>query len=298
MIFQNGIDGLCAPRCCLHPIHRDRLCCVTTVWLCAICGLKVLHKHLFIFLPLCFPSAALVHKRHVLAVLQCISRGEFTALRCGRVNSMCTTGCLLEVCSLKGFVCVLQTNSPARQTGLSSQLYRLKQKKWKGENVRNAWEQQESISGCSPTTELTFFTSAWVWLFKTFTFVLSLHLPHTLKQLVICWPNVLTCSTFQSGSHRENRGSFSLLTSVWLYFCVMVPVFVSTTHQHRVMSFCSLFSTRILSVQISPFSLRVNLPIPFSRVCSLFFLQNTHPLVCDSESETDVWMREQGLKVT
>lgn len=133
MIFQNGIDGLCAPRCCLHPIHRDRLCCVTTVWLCAICGLKVLHKHLFMFLPLCFPSAALVHKRHVLAVLQCMSRGEFTALRCGRVNSMCTTGCLLEVCSLKGFVCVLQTNSPARQTGLSSQLYRLKQKKWKGE---------------------------------------------------------------------------------------------------------------------------------------------------------------------
>lgn len=112
----------------LSPSHTPRLSLLCYYCL-AVCYLwfEGLHKHLFIFLPLSFPSAALAHKRHVLAVLQRMSRGEFTALRCGRVNSMCTTGRLLEVCSLKGFVCVLQTNSPAIQTGLSSQLYRLKE---------------------------------------------------------------------------------------------------------------------------------------------------------------------------
>lgn len=97
-------------------------------------------------------------------------------------------------------------------------------------------------------------------------------------------------------SQREQRLFLSAHQCVTLFLTVMVPVFVSTTHQHRGMSFCFLFSTPVLIVQILLVSLSVNRPIPFSR--ALFLQQNTHPLACDSESETDVWMQEQGLKIT
>lgn len=108
MILQNGIDALCAPRWRLHPTHRGRLCCVTAVWTRAICGLKVLHKSLFIFLPLCFPSASLSLSlsRSIKDMCRlCVQGGGFTAARCGRVNSVCTAGRLLGVCFWMGFVC-------------------------------------------------------------------------------------------------------------------------------------------------------------------------------------------------
>lgn len=134
-----------------------------------------------------------------------------------------------------------------------------------------------------PTTEV-----------QTLTFVLSLHLPHTPKQLFFCWPNVLACSTFQPSSPRWNRGSFSLLTSVWLSFWVWWCLCSSappTSAEGWALASCFRHES-----SVRKYRPLLNLPIAFSR--GLFLLQNTHPLVCDSESDTAVWMREQGLKVT
>lgn len=120
MVLQNRTDGLCVPSCCLHPIHPDPLCCVTTVH-CMLFVVWSYYISTYSFSSLSvFCRLLWGHKRHVLAVSQCLSRVEFTALRCGRVNSVCTTGCLFCGCSFRGFVCFQQLNSPARQTGLSS----------------------------------------------------------------------------------------------------------------------------------------------------------------------------------
>lgn len=128
----------CAPRGYLHPIHRDPLCHVTTVWLC---GVWRCYISTYSFSSLSVFRLLLCSMKDMCSI-QRMSEAAFVARRCGRISSMCTctTGCLVGGCSWKGLVClfVLQTNSPARQTGLSSQLSTLKQKKWKGENVRNA----------------------------------------------------------------------------------------------------------------------------------------------------------------
>lgn len=119
MVLQNRTDGLCAPSCCLHPIHPNTLCCVTTVH-CVLFVVWSYYISTYSFSSLSvFRRLLWGHKRHVLAVFQCMSRVEFTALRCGRVNSVGTTGCLLDGCSFRGFVCFQQMNSPAGQTGLS-----------------------------------------------------------------------------------------------------------------------------------------------------------------------------------
>lgn len=133
---------------------------------------------------------------------------------------------------------------------------------------------------------LTFSTSAWVSLLKSFTLCVISHLSHPLKPFFIGCTNVLPFPV--QLSQMEQRPFLCAHQSV----SVMVPVFVSTTHQLREMRFLLLScrgQPRHANPQCanvfarSPFSLRINLPNLLSRV--LYFLQNSHPLVCVSERE-------------
>lgn len=177
----------------------------------AVWCLEVLHKHLFLFLPLCFPSAALLHERHVLHtahVRGCVCSSEvWEDKQHVHVHHRLPGGRLL----LEGACLSVRF---ADQLPCKTDRFVLSAVHTETKEMERGKRPE-----CLRTTrELTFSTCAWVWPFKTFTFVSSLRLPHTLTQHFIGWPNVRTCSTFQSSSHRWNRTSFSLLTSVRLYF--------------------------------------------------------------------------------